>query len=203
MGWVFKMSRFRAVVGAGLFAAGLTAAAQPTVACQNHPWAKEPCPAVGDKWRSFLELQDLHPSLAAARSFEAFLEGRDREAERLLTIARGDGPAVASLGGGYRSEEVARLQRRRDGGCVADPYSSTPCLGTAGAWESYAQERGLEQGWESSRGFVSELSRPAAGPAQHATEALSADGDAQEAAARRGDGLIIRIYPVRPDAEGS
>ena len=184
-----------AVVIASLIAVSPAAAA----GCQNHPWAEQPCPGVAEKWDRFLALQDLHASLAAARSFEAFLAGRDEEALHFLAIARGEGPAHSLTTGQQASPEVARVQRRREAGCIADPYASTPCLGTAGAWESYANERGLEESWQSSRDFVARLSdRPAAG-AQSGVQGAGLDDDADEdaatAAADSAGGLIIRVYP--------
>lgn len=184
-----------AVVTASLIAVSPAAAAS----CQNHPWAEDPCPGVAEKWDRFLALQDLHASLAAARSFEAFLAGRDEEALHFLAIARGEGPARSLTSGQQASPEVARVQRRREAGCIADPYASTPCLGTAGAWESYARERGLEESWESSRDFVAKLSdRPTAG-AQSGVHGVgpedAADEDSATSAADTAGRLIIRVYP--------
>lgn len=181
-----------AVVIASLIAVSPAAAA----GCQNHPWAEQPCPGVAEKWDRFLALQDLHASLAAARSFEAFMAGRDDEAAHFLAIARGEGVARSLTTGQQASPEVARVQRRREAGCIADPYASTPCLGTAGAWESYAAEHDLEESWESSRDFVATLSdRPAAeGRASARASGHSEAADEESAAAEPG-GLIIRVYP--------
>ena len=188
-----------AVVIASLIAVSPAAAA----GCQNHPWAEQPCPGVAEKWDRFLALQDLHASLAAARSFEAFLAGRDEEALHFLAIARGEGPARSLTTGQQASPEVARVQRRREAGCIADPYASTPCLGTAGAWESYAAEHDLEESWESSRDFVATLSdhpsaegRPSARGSDH-SEAAN-----EESVATEPRDLIIRVYPGAP-FEGS
>lgn len=171
--------------------------------CQNHPWAEQPCPGVAEKWDSFLALQDLHASLAAARSFEAFLAGRDEEALHFLAIARGEGPARSLTTGQQASPEVARVQRRREAGCIVDPYASTPCLGTAGAWESYAAEHDLEESWESSRDFVATLSgRPAAEGRPSARGSDHSEAANEESVATEPGDLIIRVYPGAP-FEGS
>ena len=106
MGWVTKLS----IASAGLLM-GLVAVLSPAIAagCQNHPWAEQTCPGVKEKWERFLALQDLHASLAAARSFEAFLAGRDDEAAHFLTIARGEGPERSLTAGEPASQEVARV----------------------------------------------------------------------------------------------
>ena len=169
-----------------------SAAVEP---CQNSPLAAEPCPGVVDKWRSFLELQDLHASLAAARSFEAFLAGHDDEGERFLALARGHNPSSTMTMDNYGTLEMARVQRRREGGCAVDPYASNPCLGVAGAWASYAQNNGLGEDWDSARDFVGSLNggrhseRPPADSTSRSKE--------QEArtVSQSGIGLIIRVYP--------
>ena len=182
-----------AVVIASLLAVSPAAAA----GCQNHPWAEQPCPGVAEKWERFLALQDLHASPAAARSFEAFLAGRDDEAAHFLAIARGEGPARSLTTGQPASPEVARVQRRREAGCIADPYASTPCLGTAGAWESYAAEHDLEESWESSRDFVARFSdRPmAARRTSQSGGSQAADEEGDAPAEKAAGGLIIRVYP--------
>lgn len=193
MGWVTNLFAASAAVIASILAISPVAA----TGCQNHPWAEQPCPGVAEKWERFLALQDLHASLAAARSFEAFMNGRDDEARHFLAIAQGDGPERSLTAGDPASPEVARVQRRRDAGCVADPYASTPCLGTAGAWESYARERGLEESWEGSRDFVATLSdRPAAEGRGRLQGGGRGEAANEERAVREpGGGLIIRVYP--------
>ncbi len=193
MGWVTNLFAASAVVIASLLAISPAGAA----GCQNHPWAEQPCPGVAEKWERFLALQDLHASLAAARSFEAFMDGRDDEAQHFLAIAQGDGPERSLTAGEQASPEVARVQRRREAGCIADPYASTPCLGTAGAWESYAEERGLDESWEDSRDFVATLSdrRAAGGQRGLPGNGLEKAPDEESAAAQPGGGLIIRVYP--------
>ena len=194
MGWVTKLS----IASAGLLV-GLVAILPPAIAvgCQNHPWAEQPCPGVKVKWERVLELQDLHASLAAARSFEAFLAGRDEEAAHFLTIARGEGPERSLTTGEPASPKVARVQRRREAGCIADPYASTPCLGTAGAWESYAAEHDLEKSWESSRDFVAKLSDHASAARRSGQSGRDdvADEDGEAPADKAAGGLIIRVYP--------
>ena len=194
MGRVTKLFAASAVLLAALAATALPANA---AACQNHPWAEQPCPGIAEKWERFLVLQELHASLAAARSFEAFLAGRDEEAAHFLAIARGEGPERSLTAGEQASPELARVQRRRETGCIADPYASTPCLGTAGAWESYAAERGLEESWESSRDFVARFSDHALAARRTSQsgrgQAAEEEGDAP--ADKAAGGLIIRVYP--------
>ncbi len=189
---VTKLFAAFAVVIASLIAVSPAAAA----GCQNHPWAEQPCPGVAEKWERFLALQDLHASLAAARNFEAFMAGRDDEAAHFLAIARGEGVARSLTTGQAASPEVARVQRRREAGCIVDPYASTPCLGTAGAWESYAAEHDLEESWESSRDFVARLSdRPVAEGQASARASGHSEAADEESAAGEPGGLIIRVYP--------
>ncbi len=196
MGWVAKFSVLLIAFGAGLAAylsPGMLAGASSP--CQNNPMAAQPCPGIAEQWRAFLELQELHASLAAARSFEAFLAGRDEEAMHYLRLARGEGPKGALSAGGYDSLEVARVQRRREDGCTADPYASNPCLGVAGAWDSFAKARGLDEGWESSRDFVADLAGHGSQLSQpRQAERSNAVMETQTKDARRG-GLIIRVYP--------
>lgn len=191
-----------AVVIASLIAVSPAAA----TGCQNHPWAEQPCPGVAEKWDRFLALQELHASLAAARSFEAFLAGRDEEALHFLAIARGEGAARSLTTGQQASPEVARVQRRRETGCIADPYASTPCLGTSGAWQSYASERGLEESWQSSRDFVARLSDRPTAAAQLGGQGVGLEDAANEDGATPATDtvgrLIIRVYPGAP-FEGS
>ncbi len=174
---------------------GLSGPSAASESCRNHPFAAEPCPGVAEKWQSFLELQDLHASLAAARSLEAFLAGHDEEAMHYLALARGSSPESALPKGHFGSLEMARVQRRRQTGCTADPYASSPCLGVAGAWQSYARERRVIAGWESSRDFVSELNERATGSQPSARDDPGTKVPESEAPSRPGGGLIIRVYP--------
>ncbi len=115
-------------------------------ACSNDVTAAKPCPEALAAWKRFAEEKGLSLNTRTARLFEAYIEGRTREADRLYAAA-GDG--AAHLANNEILTEVRRYGIRRHSGqevgeCENNFYATNPCMRAVQAWRDFARRHDLE-----------------------------------------------------------
>ncbi len=116
------------------------------VACSNDPLSAKPCPKAVSAWKAFAREHGLALNAQSARMFEAYVEGRTREADRLFASAKKskdkepDNELVAEV----RTYGVKRRSGMEVGECENNYYAVNPCLEAVQAWRHFARKHGLD-----------------------------------------------------------
>ncbi|MEQ8652733.1 MAG: hypothetical protein RIC87_09750 [Kiloniellales bacterium] len=161
-------------VASTVFTLGVRRSAGRDTACSNHPLSAKPCPKAVSAWKAFARQHGLVLNAQSARMFEAYVEGRTREADRLFASAkksqvRGPDNALATE---VRTYGVKRRSGLEVGACQNNYYSINPCLEAVQAWRDFARKHGLD------------LNRQSADLFEHYIEGEAVQGDKLYAAAK-------------------
>ncbi|MEO1193411.1 MAG: hypothetical protein AAFY02_16740 [Pseudomonadota bacterium] len=128
-------------------------------ACQNSVYAANPCPEIVQAYNAFVEEHDLPRSRQTAAMLRAYIESDFRSADRLYATAKGFSlPGDAQAGTGLGGSVNALGVRRRDtleSTCSNDLMSAKPCPATLRAWNTFAEQHGLELNRQTARMFDS------------------------------------------------
>ncbi len=115
-------------------------------ACSNDVLSPKPCPKAVRAWQQFAEEHGLPLNKSTARMFEAYVEGRFREADKLYASAKEQykEPPRNEVHADVRGYGVRRRSGLEVGECENNYYAAFPCLDAVRAWRHFADKHGLD-----------------------------------------------------------
>ncbi|GAB5468801.1 MAG: hypothetical protein Kilf2KO_18310 [Rhodospirillales bacterium] len=116
-------------------------------ACSNDILSAKPCPAAVKAWSVFAKKHGLSLNRQTARMFEALVEGRTAEGNRLFASAKRQQqkPPANELHAEVRTYNVRRRAGLEVGECENNYYAVNPCLEAVRAWRDFTKKHGLAQ----------------------------------------------------------
>lgn len=174
-------------------------------ACKNDPLSPKPCPKAVRAWRIFAREHGFELNAQSAKIFEAYVEGRIVEADRLYASAKKtiNKDPENELSAEVKTYGLKRRTSLEVGECHNNYYSATPCAEAVRAWRHFSRKHGLELNRQSARLFEHYIEgEPVQGDKLYAAakgitiaELLEARGY-ENVSAPSGNRLYVPIYPT-------